>query len=164
MQDTQEGGNGDDEEDVIDLGEAEDNEPEEESSSSLSSEEEEEEESQPSSKHRKRESEIMKKVWKFWQKRGLVKYAREWQTYSASYIKECVRQVQALKPHSFSTVHTDAFTRISTTTYSLGNKKEEYFSKYLHLKSSDNNVTRAIVDHLECKDAAVVFVSTLTFS
>ena len=106
----------------------------------------------------------MKKVWKFWQKSGLVKYGREWQTYLASYIKECVRQVQALKPRSFSTVYMDTFSRIGTATHPIRNKKEEYFSKYLHLKSGDNDVTRAIVDHLECKDAAVVFVSTLTFS
>ena len=87
------------------LGQDDDEEEEESSSPSLSSsdEEEEEEDTQPTQKRRKRESEIQKKVRKFWHKRGLVKYGREWQTYSASYIKECVRQVQAFKHKSFST-------------------------------------------------------------
>ena len=156
------------EEDVVYLGaEQNDDEPDEQSSSSSSSseqDEEEEEEDEQQSKRRKRESDIMKKVRTFWKKRGLVRYAREWQTYSASYIKECVRQVQNLKPTAFSTVHTDTFTRISSATHSIGDNKDEYFSKYLHLKSGDNDITTAIVEHLECKDAAVVFVSTLTFS
>ena len=132
--------------------------------SSSSEDEDAEDQSQPLSKRRKRESEIMKKVRMFWKQRGLVRYGREWQTFSASYIKECVKQVQNLKPSSFSTVYTDRFTRISSATYPIGGKSEESFSKYLHLKSGDNDITKAIVEHLACKDAAVVYVSTLTFS
>ena len=62
-----------------------------------SSSSEEEEEDSPEKKRRKRESKIQKKVRKFWKERGLVKYTREWQMHSASYIEECVTQVKALK-------------------------------------------------------------------
>ena len=62
-----------------------------------SSSSEEEEEDSPEKKRRKRESEIQKKVRKFWKERGLVKYAQEWQMHSASYIEECVTPGQGLE-------------------------------------------------------------------
>ena len=99
---------------------------------------------------------------KFWKERGLVKYTREWQTHSASYIKECVTQVKALKNKVYSLVHREHLERITASTYTLGSKKEEGCLKYLHLKSSDNDLAKAIQRHLDCKDCALIYV--ITFS
>ena len=101
---------------------------------------------------------------KFWKERGLVKYAREWQTHSASYIEECITQVKALKNKVYSLVCLEHFERITASTYTLGSKKEEACSKYLHLKSSDNDLAKAIQRHLDCKDCALIYVITYTFS
>ena len=91
-------------------------------------------------------------------------YGHEWQTYSALYIKECVRQVDDLKHRKYNVVWRDHFERITASTYSLGSKKEESCSKYLHLKSSDNDLARAIECHLTCKDCGLIYVITLILS
>ena len=111
-------------------------------------------------KQRNKESDIQHKVWKFWSKRGLVKYGHEWQTYSASYMTECVRQVEALMHKRYNVVCRDHFERITSNTYMLRNKDVEKFSKYLHLKSSDNDRARAIQRHLDCKDCGLIYVIT----
>ena len=95
---------------------------------SSSSEEEEEEEDSKEKKRGKRESNIQKKVHKFWKERGLVKYAQEWQMHSASYIEECITQVKALKDKVYSLVCCKHFERITASTYTLGSKKEEAHS------------------------------------
>ena len=69
-----------------------------------------------------------------------MKYGREWQTYSASYMKECVCQVEALMHKRYNVVRCDHFEHITASTYMLGNKDVEKCSKYLHLKSSDNDL------------------------
>ena len=91
-------------------------------------------------KQRKKESDIQCKVWKFWSERGLVKYGHKWQTYSASYMTECVCQVEALTHKRYNVVCHDHFKHITSNTYMLGNKDVEKFSKYLHLKLSDNDL------------------------
>ena len=115
-------------------------------------------------KCRKRERDIQKKVRKFWTERGLVKYSCEWQTHSASYMEECVKHIKALKNKVFSLVCRKHFERITSSTYTLGAKKEEACSKYLHLKSSDNNLAWAIQRYLDCKDCALIYVIIFTFS
>ena len=114
----------------------------------------------PVKKWRNKESDIQCKVWKFWSERGLVKYGREWQTYSASYMTECVHQVKALMHKSYNVVCRNHFKRITSNTYTLGNKDVEKCSKYLHLKSSDNDLARAIQRHLDCKDCGLIYVIT----
>ena len=125
-----------------------------------SSSSDDDEDDSPEKKWRKKESDIQCKVWKFWSERGLVKYGRGWQTYSTSYIKECVHQVDALTHKSYNVVCRDHFEHITSSTYMLGNKDVEKCSKYLHLKSSDNDLARAIQRHLDCKDYGLIYVIT----
>ena len=155
---------GDDDEDEGAVGGA-DLEQEELSSSSSSDEEEGggDKEDSPEKKRRKKESEIQRKVKKFWKERGRVVYGHEWQTYLALYIKECIQQVDDLKHRVYSVVQQDHFEHITVSTYTLGSKKEESYSKYLHLKSSDNDLARAIQHHLTCKDCGLIYVITFTF-
>ena len=115
-------------------------------------------------KRQKKESKIQKKVHKFWKERGLVKYGQEWQMHSASYMEECVCQVKALQDKVYSLVCCEHFERIMASTYTLGSKKKEACSKYLHLKSSDNNLAKAIQCYLDCKDCCLIYVITFTFS
>ena len=131
---------------------------------SSSSEEEEQQDQDAKKKRRKKESDIQKKVRKFWKERGIIKYGREWQTHSASYMEECVQQVKALKDKVYSLIRCEHFEGITASTYTLGSKKEEPISKYLHLKSSDNDLVKAIQCYLDCKDCWVIYVITFTFS
>ena len=153
---------GDDNEDEGTVGGA-DLEQEESSSSSDKEEGGGDKEDSAEKKRRKKESEIQRKVKQFWKERGRVVYGREWQTYSASYIKECIQQVDDLKHRIFSIVCRDHFEHITASMYTLGSKKEESCSKYLHLKSSDNDLARAIERHLTCKDCGLIYVITFTF-
>ena len=114
----------------------------------------------PEKKRRNKESDIQHKVRKFWSERGLVKYGRKWQTYLASYMTECVHQVKALMHKRYNVVHCDHFKHITSNTYTLGNKDDEKFSKYLILKSSDNDLAWAIQRHLDCKDCGLIYVIT----
>ena len=131
---------------------------------SSSSEEEEQQDQDAKKKRRKKESDIQKKVRKFWKERGIIKYGREWQMHSALYMEECVHQAKALKDKVYSLVHREHFERITASMYTLGLKKEEPISKYLHLKSSDNDLTKAIQHYLDCKDCSVIYVIPFTFS
>ena len=150
---------GDDDEDEGAVGGA-DVQEEELSSSSDEEEGGGNEEDSPEKKRRKKESDIQRKVKKFWKERGRVIYGCEWQTYSASLIKECVWQVDDLKHRIYNIVHRDHFEHITTSTYTLGSKKEESCSKYLHLKLSDNDLAQAIECHLTCKDCRLIYVIT----
>ena len=154
---------GDDDEDQGAVG-GSDVQEEESSSSSDKEEGGGNKEDSPEKKRRKKESDIQRKVKKFWKERGRVVYGREWQTYSASYIKECVQQVDDLKHRKYNVVWRDHFERITASTYSLGSKKEESCSKYLHLKSSDNDLAWAIECHLSCKDCGLIYVITFILS
>ena len=93
-----------------------------------------------------------------------MKYSHEWQTHSVSYMEEWVKQVKALKNKVFSLVRHKHFERITSSTYTLGAKKEQACSKYLHLKSSDNDLAWAIQRYLDCKDCALIYVIIFTFS
>ena len=161
---------GDEGEDVLIIG-CDDNEDEgavggadvQEEESSSSSDEEEgggDKEDSLEKKRRRKESDIQRKVKKFLKERGRVVYGCEWQTYSASYIKECVQQVDDLKHRKYNVVWRDHFEHITVSTYSLGSKKEESCSKYLYLKSSDNDLAWAIECHLTCKDCSLIYVIT----
>ena len=79
-------------------------------------------------------------------------------------MEESVKQVKALKNKVFSLVRCKHFERITASTYTLRSKKEEACSKYLHLKSSDNDLAWAILCYLDCKDYALIYVITFTFS
>ena len=79
-----------------------------EEESSLSKEEEQQDQD-AEKKRRKKESDIQKKVRKFWKERGIVKYGREWQTHSASYMEKCVHQVKALKDKVYNFICCERF-------------------------------------------------------
>ena len=68
------------------------------------SKEEEHQDQDAKKKRWKRESDIQKKVHKFWKERAIIKYGREWQMHSASYMEECVHQVKALKDKVYSLI------------------------------------------------------------
>ena len=149
------GGDDDEDEGAVDGADVE-----EEESSSSSSSDNDKEEDLLEKKKRMKESEVQRKVKKFWKERGRVNYGCEWQTYSPSHIKECVQQLNDLKHRIYNVVRRDHFEWITVTTYTLGNKKEEIYSKYLHLKSSDNDLAQAIEHHLNCKDCSLIYVIT----
>ena len=111
-------------------------------------------------KPKPKESETDKKIRKFWAKRRLVEYGREWQTYSKSYIIELVKQVQKYAGHSYSKVHKHHFERIGSSTTHITGRNEESISKYLHLKSSDNDLALSIQSYLHLGfDSGAIYVS-----
>ena len=78
-------------------------------------------------KRRKKESKIQRKVKQFWKERGRVVYGCAWQTYSASYIKEYVQQVDDLKHRIFSVVRRDHFEHITASVHSWQQERGELF-------------------------------------
>ena len=111
-------------------------------------------------KPKPKENETDKKIRKFWAKRWLVEYGREWQTYSKTYIRELVKQVQGYAGHSYSKVHKHHFDRIGSSTTHIAGRNEESISKYLHLKSSDNDLALSIQSYLHIGfDSGAIYVS-----
>lgn len=114
---------------------------------------------EPKKKKRKTERDDHKNVRINWAKRGPVKYGREWETHSDSYIKELVRQVQGYKGDVYSKVGKAHFERVSSSTYHIATQPEVAISKYLHLKSSDNDLAGDIDTYLQVAyDAGVCYV------
>ena len=84
---------------------------------------------------------------------------QEWETHSASYIKELVRQVQEYKSNSFSKVRKHHFKQIGSSTNHIAGKQGENICKYLHLRSFDN-IAVAIQIYLELGfNAGVIHVT-----
>ena len=79
----------------------------------------------------------------------MLKYGWEWQYHSKSYIDVLVNQVKSISNHAVSKVRKPAFDRTDTATFTLENDPELPICKYLHLKSSDNDLAKEIDSYLK---------------
>ena len=71
-------------------------------------------------------------------------------------VKECLQ----LGPSKFSKIRNGTFDHIDTSTWELDKEAALPIAKYLHLKSSDNDLSEAIDSYLRVAyDSGVVYVS-----
>ena len=71
-----------------------------------------------------------------------------------------MKQVQEYAGHSYSKVCKHHFERIGSSTTHIAGRNEESISKYLHLKSSDNDLALSIQSYLHLGfDSGAIYVS-----